>query len=114
MPASSDPEGNDLVVGAIVIATENTGGVRIYKLKETKYFPPPMGDEIVLLAFNEKGNDFAHAAALWHQRNLTVALENVRVPRSAFRKNRDYRVIATEPVTEAEKALKRDDKLPPK
>ena len=113
IPASADPEGKDLVVGAVVIATEDTGGVRIYKIKEVSYFPPPVGDELVMLAFQEKGADFPQAAKLWSKRELTVALPSVRVARHQFAKNRDYRVIATEPVSKDELALKRDDKLPP-
>jgi hypothetical protein len=114
VPASSDPEGKDLVVGAVVIATEKGGGVRIYKVKKVAYFPPPVGDELVMIAFHEKGNDFKHAARLYRQRRLTVVLPNVRVPLQRFHKARDYRVIATEKVTEEEKKLKIDDKFPAK
>jgi hypothetical protein len=114
VPASSHPEGQDLVPGAIVVAAEKGGGVRIFKVKEVAYFPPPVGDELVMLAFREKGNDFAHAAKLYRQRRLTVVLPNVRVPLATFNRERDYRVLATEKVTEAEKKLKIDDKFPPK
>jgi hypothetical protein len=65
IPASSDPEGKDIAVGSIIVGTEPSGGIRIYKVKEVKYFPPPMGDELVMIAFNEKGNDFKHAADFW-------------------------------------------------
>ena len=74
IPASSAPAGNDLVAGAIVVAHEKSGGVRILKLIEIKFFPRPMSDELVFVAYNEKGNDFKHAAALWRQGRLTVAL----------------------------------------
>jgi hypothetical protein len=114
IPASSDPEGKDIAVGSIIVGTEPSGGIRIYKVKEVKYFPPPMGDELVMIAFNEKGNDFKHAADLWRQRNLTVAVANVRVQRQMFIKDRDYRVIAQEPVTDADNALQADQKLPPR
>lgn len=114
IPASSDPEGKDLIVGAIIIAHEKpSGGVRIYKIKEVNYFPPPVGDELVMLAFQETGNDFRHASDLWRRRNLTVAVVNVRVQRQMFNQ-RDYRVIGQEPVTELEKKLAVDDKLPKK
>jgi hypothetical protein len=87
--------------------------VRLYKIKEVSYFPPPVGDELVMIAFQEKGTDFAAAAKLWHKRQLTVALPSVRVARHMFVKGRNYRVIATEEVSKDELALKRDDKLPP-
>jgi hypothetical protein len=114
VPASSDPEGKDLVEGAIVVATEKEGGVRIYKIKQVNYFPPPVGDELIMIAFTEQGNDFVHAAKLWRQRKLTVVLPNVRVQRHMFKRNRDYRVIDKEPVTEQEKKLVKGDALPPK
>jgi len=113
VPASADPEGKDLVVGAIVLATAKEGGVRIYKIKEVNYFPPPVGDELVMIAFAELGNDFEHAAKLWKQRKLSVVVANVRVQQHMFHRNRDYRVIATEPVTEQDKQLKIGDALPP-
>lgn len=110
VPASSDPEGKDLVVGAIVAAHEKTGGVRLYKVKEVKYFPPPMTDELVMIGFNEKGNDFKHASDLWRRRKFTVAVANVRVQRHMFIQ-RDYRVLANEPVTEADKKLVEKDEF---
>ena len=105
VPASSDPEGKDIVVGAIVAAHEKSGGIRLYKVKEVKYFPPPMSDELVMVAFNEKANDFKHASDLWRRRKFTVAVANARVQRHMFIK-RDYRVLAQEPVTEVDKKLK--------
>jgi hypothetical protein len=141
VPASSDPGGADLVEGAIVAAFESrcgdpapagsqpaasatpvpiataddktSCGVRLYKIKQVNYFPPPMTDELVMIAFTEKANEFDHAMKLWRQRKLTVALPNVRVQRHMFR-TRDYRVIDHEKVTEADKALKASDPLPPK
>jgi hypothetical protein len=108
VPASSDPEGKDLVEGAIVAAEEKTGGVRLYKIKEVKYFPPPMSDELVMLAFNEKANDFKHAADLWRRRKFTIAVANARVQRHMFI-TRDYRVIDREPVTELDRKLEVDE-----
>ncbi len=108
VPASSDPQGKDIVAGAIIAAHEKTGGVRLYKVKEVKYFPPPMSDELVMLAFSEKANDFKHAADLWRRRKFTVAVANARVQRHMFI-TRDYRVIAKEPVTDIDKVLKEAD-----
>lgn len=109
--ASSDPEGKDLVPGAVVAAVEKSGGVRLYKIVESLYFPPPMSDELVMLAFHEKGNDFKEAARLWGGGKLTVALSQVRVQRHLFR-TRDYRVLANEPVTDADRSAKPVDKAP--
>ena len=112
VPASSDPEGKDLVIGSIVVAYEEPSkSYRLYKVKEVNYFPPPMGDELVMIAFNEVANDFKHASDLWRKRDLTVVVPNVRVQRHRFRK-RDYRVLTHEPVTEVDKQLKPEDKIP--
>ncbi len=105
VPASSDPDGKDLVEGAIVAAVEKTGGVRLYKVLGVQYFPPPMSDEIWMLAYHEKGNDFAEAARIWQKGGLTVASNNVRPYRNMFRM-RDYRVLANEPVSDADKNAK--------
>lgn len=110
VPASSDPEGKDIVVGAIVAAHEKTGGIRLYKVKEVKYFPPPMSDELVMLAFNEKANDFKHASDLWRRRKFTIAVANARVQRHMFIQ-RDYRVLTTEPVTETDMKLTNEAKF---
>jgi hypothetical protein len=112
VPASSDPEGKDLKEGAIVVALETTSkGYRIYKVKEVKFFPPPMSDELVMIAFSETGNDFKHASDLWRQRDLTVAVASVRVQRHLFIK-RDYRVLEYEPVTDVDKKLTPEQKFP--
>ena len=106
VPSSSDPAGKDLVEGAIVLATEKSGGVRIYKIKKLKFFPDPIGWQLVMLAYNEKGNDLAHAADVWRKGKLTVAVARVAVARHRFVSNRKYRVIAREPVTEADRKAK--------
>jgi hypothetical protein len=113
VPASADPEGKDLVVGAVVAATEKAGGVRLYKIKETIYFPPPLSHELVMLAYDETANDFRHASDLWRKGGLNVSLANVRVYRHVFRK-RNYRVLANEPVTAADLSAKNAPMPPPK
>jgi hypothetical protein len=100
--ASTDPAGKDLVVGTVVAATEQRGGVRLYKIIEVNWFPPPIGDELVMIAYAEKAADFEQARTLWHGRQLTVAFPKVRVARQMFLK-RDRRIITTEPVVDAEK-----------
>jgi hypothetical protein len=108
VPASSHPEGKDIVEGAIVAAYEKNGGVRLYKVKEVRYFPPPMSDELVMLAFNETANDFKHASALWRRRKFTIAVANARVQRHMFI-TREYRVLTTEPVSDLDKELKSEE-----
>ncbi len=108
IPASSDPKGKDLILGAIVAAWETKANhVRLYKIVKIKYFPPPMGDELEFVAYNETGKDFQHAADLYRKGGLTVALAPVRVPRTEFVRNRKYRVLTTEPVTAADLSAKR-------
>lgn len=114
VPASSEPEGRDLVAGAIVAAFETVGTppkVRLYKVIEVKYFPPPMSDAIIMVAYNETGADFQEAARLYQQGGLTVAIANVDVQRHLFRR-RDYRVLANAPVTSADLSAQPVD--PPK
>ena len=112
VPASADPGGNDLKVGAIVVAFEEPSkSYRLYKIKEVNFFPPPMSDELVMLAFAETGNDFQHASDLWRKRDLTVAVANVRVQRHMFLK-RDYRVLEYEAVSDGDKALEAKQKVP--
>jgi hypothetical protein len=113
VPASSDPEGEDLVQGAVVVAFEEPSqSYRLYKIKKVNFFPPPMGDELVLIAFQETGNDFQHASDLWRKGDLSVAVPNARVQRTMFNK-RDYRVLEVETVSEREEKLKAGDKLRP-
>ncbi|MBI4702873.1 MAG: hypothetical protein HY744_17285 [Deltaproteobacteria bacterium] len=101
VPASSEPEGRDLVKGAIVGAAETSGGIRLYKILEVAYFPKPVGDELVMIAYNEKANSFQHASDLWQKGNLTVALARMRVAKHMFM-TRDYRVVAHQAVTQEE------------
>lgn len=105
VPASADPEGRDLVAGAIVAADERGTGYRLYKVVDVLFFPPPMSDEIVLVAYEAKGTTLQEASSLYARGNLRVALPTVRVQRHLFR-TRDYRVLANEPVTDTERAGK--------
>ena len=116
VPASRHPEGHDLKPGAIVIAEESEeagGGVRIYKLKEIKWFPKPMGNVFVFIAYDPKGADFKEAARLWAKRELTVVLAHVEVARYRWLNNRNYRVIGYEAVSDVDKQLKPKDTIPP-
>lgn len=112
VPASSDPEGEDLVEGAIVVAYEKPSqSYRLYKVKKVNFFPPPMGDELVMIAFQETGNSFEHASDLWRRGDLSVAVPNARVQRVMFNK-RDYRVLEVQTVNDDERKLKAGDELP--
>lgn len=105
MPASSDPTGADLVEGAVIASFEKVGGVRLYKLIEVKYFPPPMSDALIMIAYTEKGADYAEAARLWNKGGLSIVVTRVDVQRNVFRQ-RDYRVLSNEPVTDADRNAK--------
>ncbi|MBM4360274.1 MAG: hypothetical protein FJ096_19380 [Deltaproteobacteria bacterium] len=118
LPASSDPEGKDLVVGAIVAAWEKGAAVkqesiRLYKIVDVVYFPPPMSDELVMLAYTETSTDFRSAAATHASGKLTIKAAQVRVQRHLFR-TRDYRVLANVPVTDADRTAKPADARPEK
>ncbi len=108
VPASADPQGRELVKGAIIVATEKSGGVRTYKLTGIQHFPAPMGDELIMIAYQQKGATFKDAAELWAEGQLTIAISKVRVYKNVFM-TRDYRVIAQEPVAAWELEAKRDD-----
>ena len=112
VPASHDPKGEDIVVGAVVAAEEKSGGVRLYLVKRVKYLPPPSTDALQMVAFKEKGNDFLHAAKLYRQRKLTVAIPTVDVERHNF-VLRDYRVLAIEELGDEVPKLERDQALGP-
>jgi hypothetical protein len=104
VPEGHDPQGNDLVAGAIVAAVDTrSGGVQIYKLVELNDFPPPLGTELVLNAYAPKTSDFKEAARLWRRRaSLAISLPRVRVYKHMFL-TRDYRVLAVEPVSSADR-----------
>lgn len=99
--------GEALTVGTVVAATEKTGGVRLYKIKEVLFFPPPMSDELVMLAYDPKAESFDEAARMWREgrAGLTVALPTVRVARHLFIV-RDQRIVGVEDVTAAELSAK--------
>jgi hypothetical protein len=104
VPASSDPEGNDLVVGAVIAAAEPSGGYRLNKLVFVEAYPPPLSPELHLIAYNPKGSTYEEAARIWRKKeSLSIALDHIEVRKIDFMK-RDHRVLLVEPVTDAEKA----------
>ncbi len=105
VPASSDPQGKDLVKGAVVAAAETSGGVRLYKIIHLDDYPDPVGYQLHMIAYDPKPKDFQEAANLWkHERNgFTVAKDWMDVALVLFIK-RDHRVLAVEPVSDEELA----------
>jgi hypothetical protein len=97
-----DPKGSDLVRGAIVAATEESGGVRLYKILQVDTIPDPAGDEFHMIAYDPKASTFQEAAQLHRDKKLKVALNHILVRKVLFMP-RDHRVVATEPVTDAER-----------
>lgn len=102
IPASSDPEGKDMVEGAIVAAQESSGGYRLYKVTHVDDYPDPIGYEFDMIAYEPKGTSLEDAARLWKQGAVKVALEHLQVRLVHFGP-RDHRVIAFEKVTDAER-----------
>jgi hypothetical protein len=103
VPSASDPEGKDLVEGAVVAAVESSGGVRLYKIVHTDDYPEPAGSEYHMIAYDPKVASFQDAANLWkfHRDEAKVALDHVFVRWVSFGK-RDHRVLVVEPVTPEE------------
>lgn len=101
IPASSDPEGKDLVKGAVVAAAESSGGIRLYKVVHVDDYPKPLGWELHMLAYDPKAKTFEDAAALWKKGGMKVAHDHVQVQLVSFLP-RDHRVLKVEPVTDEE------------
>lgn len=102
VPASSDPQGKDLVEGAVVAAAETDGQFRIYKIVHVDDYPDPIGYQIHMIAYEEKAPTFGEAALLWKRGQKKVALDWMVVAMNMFMK-RDHRVLKVEPVTDDEK-----------
>ncbi len=103
VPETSDPTGKDLVVGAVVAATEKAGGIRIYKIVEVEDLPAPFGRDLHMIAYDPKVQTFQEAAELRRKGELTVAMDHMMVRLVHFMP-RDHRVISNEPVSDDERA----------
>lgn len=105
VPSASDPQGKDLVEGAVVAAAESTGGIRLYKIVHVDDYPEPAGPEYHMIAYDPKTQTFQEAANLWKHRrgDVKVALDHIFVRMVGFLP-RDHRVLFVEPVTDEEKA----------
>lgn len=100
-----DPQGKDLIDGAIVAAAEKSGGIRLYKIIHVDDLPDPIGYEYHMIAYDPKVNTFQEAADLRknHKDRMTVALAHLVAQQVPFMA-RAHRVIAVEPITEEERA----------
>lgn len=103
VPASSDPDGKDLVEGAVVAATETSGGVRLYKIVHVDDLPEPLGYEYHMIAYDPKATSFETAAQLWGSPEKQVALAHIEVRKIHFMP-REHRVLKVESVSPAELA----------
>jgi hypothetical protein len=103
VPASSDPNGKDMVEGAILAAVEKGSGVRLYKIVHVDDYPNPIGWEFHMIAYEPKGATFEEAAKLWETKAVKIAMSHVWVRWVNF-KERDHRILGVEPVTESERA----------
>jgi hypothetical protein len=104
VPESFDPQGKDLVQGAVVAAVEASGGVRLYKIIHVDDYPLPAGPEYHMIAYDPKVATFQDAANLWKFKrgDVKIALDHIFVRLVNFEK-RDRRVLVVEPVTDDEK-----------
>lgn len=103
IPASHHPEGEDIVVGAVLAATETSGGVRLLKVVFVDDYPKPLDYEFHMVAFDPKANTWEEAARMWKDRQVNVIIPHFTVRRIDFLV-RDYRVLFKEPVTPEEQA----------
>jgi hypothetical protein len=102
IPTSSDPQGKDLVEGAVVTAQESIGGYRLYKILHVDDLPEPFGTEYHFIAYDPKADTLEESVQIWRQGRAKVALDHFEVRKVHFMP-RDHRVIAVEPVTDDER-----------
>ncbi len=83
-------------------SAESSGGIRRYKIVHVDDYPPPIGYELHMIAYDPKAPTFEEAAKLWKKKDgLKVALDHVHVQLTPFLQ-RDRRVLLVEPVTDEE------------
>lgn len=103
VPSAHDPNGEDLVQGAVLAATETNGGMRLNKIVYVDDLPAPLGYEFHMIAYDPKGQSWDEAARMWREKKVSVIVPHFVVRKVDFMV-RDYRVLAVEPVTAEEKA----------
>lgn len=103
IPASHHPKGEDLVEGAVVAATETSGGIRLNKIVHVDDFPAPLDYEFHMIAYEPKAKTWEEAARMWKNKEVKVIVSHFSVRRADFMV-RDYRVLYGEKVTPEERA----------
>jgi hypothetical protein len=99
-----DPQGKDIVEGAIVAAATNaepTPGVRMYKVLHVDDYPEPVGYQYHLIVFDPKAPTFEAAREMRARGQLKVINKHIEVRAQDFLP-RDHRVIGKEPLSEDE------------
>jgi hypothetical protein len=104
IPASHHPKGEDITVGTVLAATENSGGVRLNKVIFVDDYPPPLDYEFHMVAYDPKAQTWEEAARMWKKKQVSVIIQHFTVRRTDFL-TRDYRVLFKEDVTPEEKAV---------
>lgn len=103
---ASDPKGKDLVAGAVVAAAtsaEATPGIRTYKILHVDDYPDPIGFNLHLAAYDPKAPTFEDARETRRRGGMKTVNPHFEVRLVDFL-GRDHRVLAVEPLTEAELA----------
>ena len=103
IPTSHDPKGADITVGAVLAATESSGGVRLNKVIFVDDYPPPLDYEFHMTAYDPKASTWEEAARMWKKKQVSVIVPHFTVRRTDFL-TRDYRVLFKEDITPEEKA----------
>ena len=101
-----DAKGRDLVAGAVVAAAtsaEATPGVRTYKILHVDDYPAPIGINLHLAAYDPKAPTFEQARETRRRGGMKTVHGHLEVRLVDFL-GRDHRVLAVEPLTEAELA----------
>lgn len=103
IPATHHPKGEDLVEGAVVAATETSGGIRLNKIVHVDDFPLPLDYEFHMIAYDPKAQTWEEAARMWKNKEVKVIIPHFTVRRMDFMV-RDYRVLGVEKLTPEELA----------
>ena len=109
IPAAHDPKGEDLVEGAVIAATETSGGIRLLKIVHVDDFPLPLDYEFHMIAYDPKGQSWEETARMWKEKRVKVIIDHFIVRKVDFMV-RDYRVLFKEPITPEERKPYEDSK----
>lgn len=101
IPSARHPNLEDLKVGVVIGAMEPQG-VRLIKVLRVDDFPMPLDYEYHMTAYDPLAPTWEEAAKLWRRKEVKIVVPHFIVRKVDFQK-RDYRVLATEPLTDDEK-----------